>query len=112
MEDGKAPGRDRKIYYRLVHDHKVIKSGTVAGTETLSFETASAKPAWVFLDLRVKDQNDQFVRQEVKKDGKPAPLVTGGIGAMVDPEKILPPMQEPADFDAFWDKVKKELAAV
>lgn len=112
LEDGKAPGSDRKIYYRLVHDHKVIKSGTVAGTETLSFETASAKPAWVFLDLRVKDQNDQFVRQEVKKDGKPAPLVTGGIGAMVDPEKILPPMQEPADFDAFWDKVKKELAAV
>ena len=34
------------------------------------------------------------------------------IGAMVEPEKLQPPMKEPEDFDAFWDGVKKELAAV
>lgn len=38
--------------------------------------------------------------------------VTAALGAAVDPFDIRPGLKAPADFDAFWDKQKKRLAAV
>ena len=36
----------------------------------------------------------------------------GRVGAVADPEKILPAGKRPADFDAFWQKQKARLAKV
>ncbi len=45
------------------------------------------------------------------RKGKPR-KVACGIGAMVDPEKLSSPFAEPADFDVFWDRARKELSSV
>lgn len=112
LEDGKAPA-DKKIQYRLYRDHEIIQRGTVDGSETLTVESIAGDPSWVFVQVWAKDGKNQFIKQEVKRSGKMVPVtVQSGIGAMVEPEKLLPPLPEPADFDAFWNKVKKELAAV
>ena len=112
LEDGKVP-EDKFIQYRLYHDHKVVKNGIVPASKGLKLETSSKNPSWIFIEVWAKDSKKQFIKQEIKNKGKVTKdVVKSGIGTMVDPEKLLPPMQEPADFDEFWNKVKAELAAV
>lgn len=108
-EDGKTAS-DRFIFYRLYHDCKMIRSDKVSAAEALNVETSSDKPGWVYIRVTAKDGDDKIIEQPV--EGKEDQPVNGGIGAMVEPEKLLPLMKEPEDFDAFWDKVKAELAAV
>ena len=112
LEDGKVP-EDKFIQYRLYHDHKVVKNGLVPAAKGLKLETSSQNPSWIFIEVWAKDSKKQFIKQEIKNRGKVTKeVVRSGIGTMVEPEKLLPPMQEPADFDEFWNKVKAELAAV
>ena len=112
LEDGKVP-QDKYIQYRLHHDHKVVKRGIVSSANDLIIETVSEKPSWVFIDVWAKDSKKQFIKQEVKRKNKTVKeLVKGGIGAMVEPEKLLPNQPEPADFDEFWQNIKNELAKV
>ena len=111
-EDGK-PAADKFIQYRLYHDDKTVKNGKVSAAKELTIETSGAKPGWIFIQAYAKDGKDKYIKQAAK--GQPASAarpLSGTVGAMVEPEKLLPPMKEPADFDAFWDGVKKELAAV
>lgn len=110
LEDGKAPA-DKKIQYRLYHDHRIVKRGAVPAAGGLTLETSSKTPGWIYIQVWAKDSKNQFIKQSAKPGRKPE-TVTGGIGAMVEPEKLLPVMKEPDDFDAFWNKVKAELAAV
>ena len=111
-DDGKAAA-DKFIQYRLYHDDKIVKKDRASAADELKIETSSDKPAWIFIQVWAKDAKGNFIKQPVKVSGKMVEqTVTGGIGAMVEPEKLFPPMKEPDDFDAFWDKVKKELAAV
>lgn len=111
-EDGK-PAEGKFIHYRLFHDGNPVKDGKVSGADGLNVETSSNKPAWVRIQVWAKDAANKFIKQSVTKRGKTTDqAVTDGIGAVVEPEKFLPVMQEPEDFDAFWNKVKKELAAV
>ena len=111
-EDGK-PAEGKFIQYRLFHDNKVVKKGKIDGADELKLETSLNKPGWVRVEVIAKDSENKTIRQPVTKWGKTTEEnVIGGIGAMINPEKLLPPMKEPADFDAFWDNVKKELAAV
>ena len=110
-EDGNVP-KDTFIEYHLYHDHKLVKKVKSPAGE-LKIETSLDKPGWIFVKVWAKDAQDQYVKQPVTVRGKTSEqVVTGNIGAMVEPEKLLPPMPEPKDFDAFWDKVKAELAAV
>lgn len=114
FEDRK-PAANKKFGYRLMYDKKVIKCGLVDGTETLSFTVKATKPGWVYLRLfSFGDSKDDL--RHVKRVTYPELYVRaskmGGIGAMVEPEKLRHSAEEPADFDEFWNNVKKELAAV
>ena len=109
-EDGKAAA-DKFILYRLYHDSKSVKSAKVSAADVLQVETTSDKPGWVYIQVFAKDGDNKDIKQPVKGK-KTAQPVRGGIGAVVEPEKLFPVMKEPEDFDAFWDKVKAELAAV
>ena len=112
LEDGKAPS-DKFIQYRLYHDHKIAKNGMVKAANGLTLETSSKNPSWIFIEVWAKDSKKQFIKQSTKVKGKVVnEVVKSGIGTMVEPEKLRPPLQEPADFDEFWNKVKAELAAV
>ena len=108
-EDGAVPA-NKKIRYRLYHANKVVKRGNVSAKNGLKIETSIDRPAWVRIEVWAIGADGKFVKQKAKSGAMAA--VHGGIGAMVEPEKLLPPLPEPADFDAFWDGVKKELAAV
>ncbi len=111
-EDGKTAA-DKFIQYRHNHADKIVKKDKVSAAEELKLETSSQKPGWIYIQVWAKDGKNQFIKQPVTVKGKTSnQTVTAMIGSMVEPEKLLPPMKEPEDFDAFWDKVKKELAAV
>ena len=112
LEDGK-PAEGKFIQYRLCHDQNEIKRDRVSAAEELKVETSSAKPGWIYLRVSAKDADNQDIKQPFKLKGKVTEkAVTGGIGAMVEPEKLFPVMDEPKDFDAFWNKVKAQLAEV
>ena len=110
-EDGKTAA-DKFIQYRLYHDDKEMKKDKVSAAGELKIETSSDKPGWIYIQVWAKDSKNKFIKQLVKDGGKTVDQARSIIGAMVEPEKLLPPMREPEDFDAFWDQVKKELAAV
>ena len=112
LEDGQMAA-DKFIEYRLYHDDKTVKNGKASAAEELQVEASSDKPGWIYIMVSAKDGDGNAIKQLAKVKGKEVDQpVKGGIGAMVEPEKILPFMKEPDDFDAFWDKVKAELAAV
>ena len=108
-EDG-AAAADKKIRYRLYHDHRVVKKGDVSAADGLTLETSSKTPGWIFIQVWAVDAKGKFIKKLDKKGKEVA--VSSGIGAMVEPEKLFPPLPEPADFDEFWNSVKAELAAV
>ena len=90
-----------------------VKNEKVSAADELTVETSSDKPGWIHIQVWAKDVGNRNVNQPVNVKGKKVDRpVSGGIGAMVEPEKLLPPMKEPDDFDAFWNQVKAELAAV
>ena len=114
LED-KKPAAAKKLGYRLMYDSKAIKCGYVDGTETVTFTVKADKPGWVY--LRLFSFGDNSVDNlHIKRVSNPALYVRatamGGIGAIVEPEKLRHSKEEPADFDAFWAEVKKELASV
>lgn len=114
LED-KKPAATKKLGYRLMYDAKVLKCGYVDGTETLTFSVKADKPGWIYLRLFSFGDND-VDKLHIKRVSNPKLFVRatnmGGIGAIVEPEKLRHSKEEPADFDAFWNGVKKELAAV
>ena len=115
MFEDKKPAENLKLGYRLMYDKKAIKCGFVNGNETLSFTVKADRPGWIYLRLFAfgDSKRDQL---NLKRVSNPSLYVTasniGGIGAMVEPEKLRHSKDEPADFDEFWNGVKKELAAV
>ena len=112
LEDGK-PVEGKKIRYQLYHEYDVIRQSVVPAGKPLVLETSRKAPGSVFVQLTALDAGGKTVRQNVTKRGKKVNVVVaGGIGAMVEPEKITTFLAEPADFDEFWNKVKSELAAV
>lgn len=111
-EDGKAAA-NRFIQYSLYHDHKVVEQGKVSAADVLRVESVPEKPGWIYIQAWAVDESNNLIKQPAEVNGETVDLqVFSGIGAMVEPEKLLPPMKEPGDFDAFWNKVKAELAAV
>ena len=114
LED-KKPAATKKLGYRLMYDAKVLKCGYVDGTETLTFSVKADKPGWIYLRLFSFGDND-VDKLHIKRVSNPKLFVRatnmGGIGAIVEPEKLRHSKDEPADFDEFWNGVKKELATV
>ena len=68
------------------------------------------KPGWVQLQVVVLNEKGQPVTVPAARDR--SVQITGGTGALVEPEKIVPGGPEPADFDAFWAAKRAELDKV
>ena len=70
---------------------------------TIRFTTSTKGPGFVRILAMIYDAKG-------KRVGKAQQTFDGGAG--VDIDKLKPAAEEPADFDAFWDKQKKRLDAV
>lgn len=97
---------------RTGDDGKTVTGEGVAGADGLQIKTSLDKPGFVRI------QADAFGEDGKKLQGFAGgwgPNKNGAIffdgGACVEPEK-LQPVEEPADFDAFWKSAKAKLAAV
>ncbi len=78
------------------------------GTHKLTLDARG--PGNIIVRATLCDENKKEV-VEINAKGKKKKFVRT-FGAMVDPEKLASPFPEPADYDAFWEQAKKELAAV
>ena len=87
---------------------KWIKKADAA--QTFKFEYTPTAPGWVSLRLNVVDEKGAIRSQKIVRNGRTSSkFISAGYGVMVEPEKLAPTMDEPADFDEFWNGVKAEL---
>ena len=95
-------------WIRTGDDGKVEKGrAPLVQDGVVEVKTSLAKPGFVRLEAFVTDADGQDVAVCGNLRGK---LFFDG-GAGVEPEKLLPP-PEPEDFDAWWRKLRTELAKV
>ena len=111
LEDGKpVPGME--VRYKFMADNQRLERGKFISSGTWTKETKLDYPGWVRMEFSIYDKNGKVIEIEGKRFGKSAKLKAFGIGALTEPEKLLPVYPEPADFDEFWAGVRKELDAV
>ena len=107
VDFGKSePGEWFLRYVRRGDDGKTF-SGKVSAKETLTVKTSLDRPGFVNVEVRLVDAKGKAVRRNVTRWG----MIGYYAGTAVEPEK-LKDCGEPADFDEFWAKQKKRLAAV
>ena len=83
---------------------KIPKGGTAVVSIRLN------QPGFVQLQALLLNDRGKLVKRKNANGKKRTVKFEGGVG--VEPEKLMPGTEEPKDFDAFWEKQKKRLAAV
>ena len=77
-------------------------------------KTSLATPGFVRMQANLTNPKKVVLRQKIKAGyykGKVQNIAfDGGVG--VEPEKLQPAAEEPADFDAFWARQKEKLAKI
>ena len=108
LADGK-PAAGCRISYRHFINGKAVKNGRhTVGAAPLSVRTSLNAPGWTHINCKAFDKAGKPIRVKVMVKGSPAiRQLSGGIGAMTDPEKLNAVYPEPEDFDAFWDNLRK-----
>ena len=105
LKDGKLAAGQKILYtIRGEKERKIITSLAKGNTITLKAE----KP-WTMVTFAAVDAKGKTIRYKVGKRTRAAAI---SIGFMTDVEKIKTGTPEPADFDAFWNNARKELAKV
>ena len=108
-------GESAKFRVSVVADNQPIEGVTISYEAGPELRPAGTKTAVVPLEGLVIDggtlTEPGFLRCTVKADvaGK---TWKGVATAAFEPEKIVPTQTEPADFDAFWQKGREDLAKV
>ena len=100
--------------YKLCYNNVPVKTGKgVISGEPLVITASLDKPGWVHLYCIFKSPDGKVLRRQVMYRGKMVTRdVSGGIGAMIEPEKIDIAIDEPADFDEFWGNIRKQTLAL
>lgn len=106
------PGNWTLSYIRQGDDNKKF-SGSAPADKPLVIKTSLDKPGFVSINVHLRDaKNKPVYYQYVHANGKTYKRnVSAFCGTAVQPEKLTD-CGEPADFDEFWAKQKKRLAAV
>lgn len=113
LKNGK-PAVGTVVQFVIKGDNKISKRGKFTVSDTpWSYDISLDFPGWVYVNLYALDAKGKRMQSKIKYRGNMiSKNVTAGVGALVEPEKLQPPRKEPADFDAFWQSVKKDLASV
>ena len=111
LEDGK-PVSGRTVLYDFIADGNVRKKGKFVSSAEKPFvlKHKFTYPSALRAEFTILDAKGN--RIPLKKGYDQVRHAGGRIGAVADPEKILPAAKTPADFDAFWNSQLKRLAAV
>jgi len=112
-DDGKVPV-GATVRYVVIADSKPNKTGKfVISEKPWIYMTSLDYPGWVRIHFYLLDKHGKTVKHQVLYRGKMVKRdVSGGIGALIEPDKLYPAKAEPADFDQYWADVKAELAKV
>ena len=101
----------RTISYNLVGDGNLRENGTFISSKTpYTVQSKLDFPGWVYIRCVLLDDDGKpvkFINQRNREEE-----ISGSIGAMVDPYEIKAAGEEPADFDAFWQRARAELSTV
>lgn len=112
LKDGKpAEGVDVRYFYSA-DNQRTVRGKFVSGKEVWKKEATLAYPGWVRLGFSIHDEKGKMMKIATESWGRKTTTEIVGVGALFSPEKLLPVYPEPADFDEFWAKVRKELDAV
>ncbi len=108
-----TPVSGKKIVWTRTGDDGKKESGSAMSTKDgIHIETSLDRPGFVRIRAYAFDENGKKIQGYIGGWGKKK---TGAIffdgGACVQPEK-LKAIEEPADFDEFWQSMKQKLAAV
>ena len=110
-KDAKAPRvalTGRKILCRMYGDGmKTVTRSEVLSGKPVSVTGKLDRPGWIYAYFTLYEPDGKTM-STVLDYRKRKTTVQGGIGALVEPEKLKPGMERPADFDAFW-KAQREL---
>ena len=110
-ENAKAPRTaltGRKIGCYMVGDGmKTVSRSEILGDKPVSMTAKLDRPGWAYATFTLYEP-DGKTPSTVLDYRKRKQRVQGGIGVLVEPEKLKPGMERPADFDAFW-KAQREL---
>ena len=121
------PGEPMHFYFRVLDGKKSVSGKVrvvigaddgrkqtydtaVSEKEPLHIATSLAVPGFVMIRVQLLDREGKVVSR--KNPNGAMRVIQWGLAAGVEPEKLVQGKPEPADFDAFWEKQKKELAAV
>ena len=110
-KDAKAPRvalTGRKVLCRMFGDGlKTVSKSEVLSGKPVSVTGKLDRPGWIYAYFTLYEPDGKTICS-VLDARKRKTSVQGGIGALVEPDKLKPGMERPADFDAFW-KAQREL---
>ena len=112
IKDGK-PLKDVPARLIVKREGRIVdrKEFTTTG-ESLEFTRTVDKPGWLYFGFEVLGADGKALRGKNVQVHPRKPTIVGEIGALFDPDKLVSPVREPADFDEFWAKRIAEVAAV
>ena len=112
--DNKSPFLPLKgvtISCQLVGDGmKTVYKKVVSSDGFVSFTGKLDRPGWIYAGFYMLD--DKGKNFTYKNSAGKSTMVYGGIGALVEPEKLKAGQEEPEDFDAFWKSQRERLNKV
>ena len=112
QKDGK-PLRDVKARLIVKWEGRTVDQKEFETTGgTLEFSRTVDAPGWLYFGFEVLDDNGKPLRGKNVQVHPRKPTIVSEIGALFDPDKLVSPVREPADFDEFWAKRRAEVAAV
>ena len=110
-KDGK-PLKGVKARMILKWERNIIETKDFETTgKPVKFTCKGEKPGWAYFGFEVLGDDGKPLRGKGVFKHRMKPTIVTEIGAMFDPDKIVSPVREPADFDEFWAKRVAEVNA-
>ena len=106
-----VPLKGAAVSCQLVGDGmKTVYKKAVSSDGFVTLSGKLDRPGWIYAAFYMLDEKGKNVTAK-NSAGKTA-IVHGGIGALVEPEKLKVGKEEPKDFDAFWKSQRERLNKV
>ena len=96
----------KKVRYLISKNDVTEKSGFFTTSDNpFTVKVKMDRPGWIQFRVNLYDDAGKKPATYKNRYGTVIQIV-GGIGALVEPDKLLPGVEEPKDFDAFWNAQK------